>query len=90
MSWAGWLVAALGPSLKSFLASLGFGFLTYSAASAVASAISDHVNSAWSGIPSATYQLLAMAGVVEGISVWLSALTSVVAMMALKRLAVVA
>jgi len=88
-SWSALLVALSGPLARRVLISLGIGFFVSLGLGGLQSQVAVAVGNGWSGLPSSSYQILAMAGVIDSVNVWLSALAVVAASAAVKRLGVI-
>ena len=88
LGWGAFLAAAIGPLAKRVLVALGLGFISWSGFQAIKVQVLSAVTAAWAGVPADVYQVLALAGVVDAIGVWLGALTAVVALLSLKHLGV--
>ena len=87
MGWGAFFAAIAGPIARRVLASLGFGLVTLVGLQVVQSQIDSAVGSAWTGIPADTYQVLALGGWVDALAYWLAAFATVVAWLAVSRLA---
>lgn len=86
MSWASFLSAAAGPLAKKVLGALGMGAITYAGFEAIKGQISSAVTSMWGGMPADVYSVVALAGFVDAVGVWLGAITTAVALLSFKRL----
>ena len=85
-SWGSFLGAAAGPLAKKVLTSLGVGVISYTAAKAVIDQVTASVTSSMNGIGSDVYQLLALAGFVDAVSIAIAAVTAAAALAFGKRL----
>lgn len=85
-SWGGFLAGAVGPLAKKALVSLGVGVISYAAAKAVIDQVSASITSSMAGIGGDVYQLLALAGFVDAVSICLAAVTTAAALAFGKRL----
>lgn len=90
LGWAAFLASSVGPLAKRVLAALGLGFVVWAGADALKAQVGAAVASAWSGVGADVYQVLALAGIVDAMGVWLGALTAIVALLAFKQLGVLA
>lgn len=57
-----WLMAAVGPIVKKVLASLGVGWVTFTALSAFSNLLRDYLVSAWGSFPADLMALASMSG----------------------------
>lgn len=85
-SWAALFGAGVGLWAKKVLVTLGIGIISYAGFSALAGQIKSAVEGAWGGLPTAVYQILALAGIVNAMGVWFGAFTAAVALMSFKKL----
>lgn len=88
MSWASMIAAGVGAWAKKGAVSLGLGFVTYAGFQALKDQLASYVTSAWGQIPGDVYSILALGGFVDAVGIWLGALTTVVALLSLKRMGV--
>lgn len=88
MTWAVFFAALAGPLAKRVLVALGMGVITYAGWATVQGQISSAVTGALGGIGASVYQVLALAGFVDCIGIWLAAITTAVTLMTVKRLGV--
>lgn len=82
MAWAALFGAIAGPIAKRVLAALGFGIITYGGYQAMYSGLENILDTMLSALSPALYQILALAGLVDVIGIWLGALATVVAISA--------
>lgn len=87
MGWGAFFLAIATPVVVRVLISLGFGLVTLTGLSVVEGQITSAVGTAWGGIPADTYQVLALGGWVDALAYWLSAFVTVVAWLAVSRIA---
>lgn len=78
------LVWALSTAFVKIFAALGIGFLTFQGLTALLDAGLGYLQSAISGIGAELLQILAIAGVFEGMSIVASAMTSIAAIKSAK------
>lgn len=90
MPFAAFLLSIVGPILKRVFAALGFGIITYAGFQSIKDSLSTYVDELFGQMGTAIYQIISMAGFVDLIGIWLGALTTVAAMMAIKKLGVLA
>jgi len=87
--WGAFFAVAAGPIVKKALTALGVGLITFTGLSAVQGAVNTAVGAAWSGLGADVYSVLALAGFVDAVAYWLSAITAAVAVASMSRLGVV-
>jgi hypothetical protein len=80
------LAGIAGPIVRRVLAALGFGLISYVGFQAIKDQVSAAITASLSGMPQAVYQVLALAGFVDAIGIWLGALTAAAAAMMIKKL----
>ncbi len=80
-----WLFSLIAPFIKQILVVLGVGIVTYVGFDQILSAIQSSVVSMWAGLPADVWNVLALAGFVQAINIWLSALTTGLALLAVKK-----
>jgi hypothetical protein len=88
MSLATFIAAGVGAWAKRALVSIGVGVVTYAGFSMLKGQLDAAMTTMWGGMPAAVYQLVALAGFVDAVGVWLGALTAAVSMLSLKQLGV--
>lgn len=88
MSWATFISAGIGPWVKKGASSLGLGLITYAGFQAIKDQLAQAVATMWGGIPSDIYSVIALAGFVDAVGVWMGAITTAVALLSFKRLGV--
>lgn len=76
MTWAAWIIAAVGPIVARVLFSLGAGIVTYAGTDAAMQAAISHVRTAFSGLSPDLVQIFAMAGIFKAISISLGGMVS--------------
>ncbi|SMB27276.1 protein of unknown function [Sterolibacterium denitrificans] len=87
MNWAEWLTYGIsGWVLKGAMA-LGFGVVTYTGWDFVKDQLETAVSSSLGSMNATVYQLMALAGFVDAIGVWLAAFTAAVTLLSFKKLA---
>jgi hypothetical protein len=88
MSWAHFIATGIGGWAKKGAAALGVGVITYAGWSAIKGQVATAITNALGAMGGDVYQLLALAGFVDAIGIWLGALTTAVSLLAIKRLGV--
>lgn len=88
MSWASFISAGIGVWAKKGVAALGVGVITYAGWEAIKGQVGTAVTNALGGIGGDVYQVLALAGFIDAVGIWLGALTTAVSLLAIKRLGV--
>lgn len=86
--WGAFFSAIAGPIAKKVLAALGMGMITFAGFQAIKGQIDSAVSTMWAGMPASVYQVVALAGFVDAVGVWLGALTTAVTLLTIKRLGV--
>lgn len=86
MSWATFVAAGIGPWAKKAATALGFGVVSYVGFDALQGQIAAAVNAQVSGLGADVYAILALAGFLTLVQIWLSAFSAVVALLTFKRL----
>lgn len=86
MSWAKLIDAGIGAWARKAAASLGLGLVSYVGFLAIKSQIDQAVANMWGGMVGEVYQVVALAGFVDAVGVWLGALTTAVSLVSFKRL----
>lgn len=81
------LAAISGALAKRILIAVGFSFVTYTGFQTLKSVVASAINVHLGAIPNSIYQVLALAGFVDSIGIWLGAFTVVVAFLSVKKLA---
>lgn len=61
-NWFVWLLSAVGPIVKKVLASLGVGWVTFTALTAFAIQLRDYVVAAWGTMPGDLIAIASMSG----------------------------
>lgn len=88
MSWASFVATGVGVWAKKGVAALGVGVITYAGWSAIKAQLATAVGNALGSVGGNAYQILALAGFVDAVGIWLGALTTAVSLLAIKRLGV--
>ncbi|ANQ85059.1 hypothetical protein dqs_2021 [Azoarcus olearius] len=88
MSWASFISAGVGIWAKKAAVSLGVGFVTFVGFQAVKDQLSNLIQNAWGGLPGDVYAVLALGGFVDGVGIWLGAVTTAISLVTIKRLGV--
>ena len=86
MTWGAFFAAAAGPLAKKVLAAIGIGAITYAGFDAIKSQLASAVATMWGGMPADVYAVVALAGFVDAVGVWMGAITTAVALLSFKRL----
>lgn len=87
MTMGAFLAAAAGPLAKRVMSALGFGVVTFVGVSAALNQVLDLARSAWAGIPGDIAVYIAMSGANTALAIIAGAAVTRVALMQLKRLA---
>lgn len=82
MSWANFIGAGVGVWARKAAAGLGLGVITYVGFEALRGQIDSAVSSMFSGLAADAYQIIALAGFVDAVGIWLGALSAAVGIMA--------
>lgn len=86
---AAFLALIAAPLVKKVLIALGFGFVSYASLNAFKSALDSAISAALSAINPSVYQVMALAGFVDIVGIWLGAFTFVIAFLAVKKLRII-
>ena len=86
-AWGAFLSAIAAPIVKKVLAILGFGVVTWTGLQALRDQLQSTIQGLFSGLPDPVYQVLALAGMVDMVGIWLGAITTVIGIASLKQLA---
>ena len=89
-SWGGFLAGAVGPLARKVLVHLGIGVVSYAAVKTVIGQLSAAVQNAMGGIGGDVYQLLALAGFIDAVSILLAAIATAVGVAFVSRLGMMA
>jgi hypothetical protein len=79
------LTAAIGPLATRVLAALGLGYVSYQAITIVVNQALGYAQSAFTALPSAIFNLLALAGVGQGFAILAAAISFRTAMVAQRK-----
>ncbi len=85
-----WLVSLAAPAAMRILAALGIGMISYAAIATALSTALTAAQSAWSGLAGDSLALITMSGASTALSIVSAALVARVALLGLKKLAVLA
>lgn len=88
MSWASFISAGVGTWTVKGATALGLGLVTYAGFSAIKNAAASAVTGALGNLGGGAYQVLALAGFVDAVGIWLGALTTMVTLLSFKRFGV--
>lgn len=69
MTWASWLLAAIGPVVGRVLAALGAGFITYAGLDTAMNTVISHIQASMNGLVPEVLQILAIAGLFKAMSI---------------------
>lgn len=86
-SYGLYLASVATPIAQRVLTGLGFGVISYVGLNALFQSIQQQIITAWGQIPMTALSLLSMSGVSQAIGIILSAIAARIAMMQLKKLA---
>lgn len=87
---AAFLASAVGPLAKKVLIALGFGVVSYGGLAVLYSSVQSQVVSSFGQLGGATLQIISLAGFPQAVGIILSALAARVALLAAKKLALLA
>jgi hypothetical protein len=87
-TWTEWVTASLGAWVVKGAVALGFGVLTYAGWDGIKGQLDSAVSGALASVPGSLYGVLALAGFIDAIGIWLGAFTVVVTLLAFRRLAI--
>lgn len=87
MSWASFISGSIGAWAVKAVTSIGVGTVTYVGFSAAKNAISSTITASLGNLGGGAYQILALAGFVDSIGIWLGAMTAAVTLLSFKKLA---
>lgn len=79
------LTAAIGPLATRVLAALGLGYISYEAISLIVNQAMSYAQTNFTALPSAIFNLLALAGVGEGFAILAAAISFRTAMIAQRK-----
>jgi hypothetical protein len=88
MSWAAFITAGIGGWVKKGAASLGLGLVSYVGFQAIKSQLDSAMTGMWTGMGADVYSVVALAGFVDAVGIWLGALTTAVSLLSFQRLGV--
>lgn len=86
MSWGLFISASVGVWVKKALAAIGVGAITYAGWSVIKTQISSSISGALGGLAGSVYDVLALAGLVDAIGIWLGAMTAAVTLLSIDKL----
>lgn len=86
-SWTEWVTASLGAWVVKGATALGLGIMSYTGWNGIKAQLDGAVSGALASVPGSLYGVMALAGFVDAIGIWLGALTAVITLLAFKRLA---
>jgi hypothetical protein len=89
MAWAAFLAAIAGSLAKRVLAAIGIGVLTFAGFTALKTQFDSLITGYLGSMIGSVYQILALGGIVDSIGIWAGAVTTVISVTALKKLAMV-
>jgi len=81
-----WLRAIAAPLVKYVLSLLGFGLVTYAGFAFMHDQLASAVQTILSTIDPSIYQIVALAGLVDGLGIWMGALTTAAVVLSVKKL----
>lgn len=88
MSWASFISAGVGIWAKKATVALGVGLVTFAGFQGIKAQLANLIQSSWGGLPGDVYQILALGGFVDGVGIWLGAVTTAITLLTIKRLGV--
>lgn len=86
MSWAAFIGAGVGAWVKKALTAIGVGVISYVGWAAVKDQLSAAIQDALSGLAANVYAVMALAGFVDAIGIWLAAMTTAVTLLTINKL----
>lgn len=86
MSWATFIAAGVGPWVKRALGALGMGVISYVGFDAIKGQIATAVAGMWGGMAADVYAVVALAGFVDAVGIWLGAITAAVTLLTVRQL----
>lgn len=89
MSWASFIAGGVGRWTKQGAISLGVGVIAYSGWEAVGSAIETAVSNAFGAVGNDVYQILALAGFIDVVGIWLGCFSIALTLMVVRKLGLV-
>lgn len=87
MNWSDWLTAGIGTWVLKGAAALGLGVVTYQGWDWVKGQLESAISGATGSMGVSVYQLMALAGFVDAIGIWLGAFTAAVSLLSFRKLA---
>lgn len=88
MSWATFIAGGVAGWVKRGAGALGVGVVTYTGFAALRDQVVQAVTGALGGLSGDVYQVIALAGFVDAVGVWMGAFGVVVTLLSFKRLGV--
>lgn len=89
MSLGAWILGLVGPWAVKALTYIGVGVVSYAGIAAALSVAEDAVLAHVTGFPAAAYQVLALAGFLQAVNIWLAALALQAVILATPKLGLV-
>lgn len=87
-TWATFVGSGIAGWVKKGAAALGVGAITYTGFALLKNQVSTAVAGSLGGLAGSVYQVVALAGFVDAVGIWLGALGVVVTLLSFKRLGV--
>lgn len=88
MSWANFISGSIGVWTIKGATALGIGTVTYAGFTALKAELSSAITGALGQVGGGAYQIIALAGFIDGIGIWLGAMTAAVTLLTFKRFGV--
>lgn len=85
MSWASVLTGHMGVWAIKGSTAIGLGTVTYAGFTALKSQLDSAITGALGSLGGGAYQVVALAGFVDAVGIWLGALTAAVTLLSFKR-----
>lgn len=85
MSWASFITGGIGVWTIKGATALGLGVVTYAGFSAIKSQVASAITNSLGALSGGAYQIVALAGFVDAVGIWLGALTAMVTLLSFKR-----
>lgn len=85
-TWAAFVAGGIAGWVKKGVAALGVGAITYTGFAVLRDQVSNAVTASLGGLSGNVYQVVALAGFIDAVGVWLGALSVAVTLLSFKRL----
>lgn len=88
MSWSSFITGSVGVWTIKGASALGLGMITYAGFSYIKGQVATTITNALGSVGGGAYQIIALAGFVDAVGIWLGALTAAVTLLSYKRFGV--